>query len=151
MLEGASKVAQSPSLKTSSSSSSRACKLLLLSHALLPLLEKYYNYYYRERPQRLVTFETFHLSGERNGESTILQKMALNTAHANGGVLIHAGERWNNSQTQKVFSKLMFNALQHSSFLRQCHHGVCRPGTDCEHGHNACFWVLFYFVDCFYH
>lgn len=80
-----------------------------------------------------------------------LQKMALNTAHANGGVLIHAGERWNNSQTQKVFSKLMFNALQHSSFLRQCHHGVCRPGTDCEHGHNACFWVLFYFVDCFYH
>ena len=52
MLEGASKVAQSPSLKTSSSSSSRACKLLLLSHALLPLLEKYYNYYYRERPQR---------------------------------------------------------------------------------------------------
>ena len=27
---------------------------------------------------------------------------------------------------------LIINVLQHSSFLRQCHHGVFRPGIDCK-------------------
>ena len=139
MLEGASKVAQSPSLKTSSSSSSRACVNFFFSATHCCHCWKNTTITITESvPRDLWPLKHFIWVVKETEKAPYYRKWHWTLPMQMVGFL-SMQERGETTHKLKVFSKLMFNALQHSSFLRQCHHGVCRPGIDCEHGHNACF------------